>query len=301
VSDVNSPVGLALAVAAAVGWALQYVFIRLATDRESGTVADAMVVVLATNVVVVAPAVAVWFYPDYGLTPLAVAMFVAAGFAGSLIARITQFASTTTIGASRTAPVVSTTALFSAVFAVAFLGETLTLVHSAGIVLVVSGVAVISYDAARDGDDASLREAGAALVLPLVSALALGVEPVFLKIGLAEGPPPLVGLAIMSTSATIGYAAYARATHAVRLPDVRNGPMALYVACGLGNTFALAGYFLALSLLPVVVVIPILQTAPMLVLVFSAAVLPRRLERVTPRLVAAAAVVVVGTTIVSLS
>ncbi|AHG05306.1 hypothetical protein HALDL1_11295 [Halobacterium sp. DL1] len=36
-------------------------------------------------------------------------------------------------------------------------------------------------------------------------------------------------------------------------------------------------------------------------LVFSAALLPRRLERVTPRLVAAAAVVVVGTTIVSLS
>jgi drug/metabolite transporter (DMT)-like permease len=52
---------------------------------------------------------------------------------------------------------------------------------------------------------------------------------------------------------------------------------------------------------PVDGVVPIFQTAPLLVLVFSAALLPRRLERVTPRLVAAAAVVVVGTTIVSLS
>ncbi|MFB6270349.1 MAG: EamA family transporter [Halobacterium sp.] len=297
----NAPVGIALAVAGATGWALQYVFIRLATDHDSGTVAAAMVVGLATNVALVVPAVAVWFYPDYGLTPLAVAAFVAAGIAGSLVARVAQFASTTTIGASRTAPVVSTTALFSAVFAVLLLGETLTAVHAAGIVCVVAGVAVISYDTARDGDEASLREAGAALVLPLVSALALGIEPVFVKTGLAEGASPFVGLAVMSTSATVGYAAYARATNAVTLPDVREGPMGLYVACGVGSTLALAGYFASLALLPVVVVVPIFQTAPLLVLVFSAVALPQRLERVTPRLVAAAVVVVIGTTIVSLS
>jgi len=184
---------------------------------------------------------------------------------------------------------------------VALLGETLTAVHSAGIVLVVVGVGVISYDSARDGDEATLRDAGAALALPLVSALALGIEPVFVKTGLSEGASPFVGLAVMSTSATIGYVAYAWGTDAVTLPEVRSGPMALYVACGLGSTVALAGYFASLALLPVVVVVPIFQTAPLLVLVFSAAMLPRRLERVTPRLVAAAAVVVAGTTIVSLS
>ncbi|NIC00801.1 EamA family transporter [Halobacterium sp. R2-5] len=297
----NAPLGIALAVAGAAGWALQYVAVRLATDHDEGSVAAAMVVALATNVVVVVPAAAVWFYPDYGLTPLAVGSFAAAGFAGSLVARVAQFASTTAIGASRTAPVVSTAALFSAVFAVAFLGETLTPVHAAGIVFVVVGVAVVSYDTARGGDEVGFREAGAALVLPLVSALALGVEPVFVKTGLAEGPSPFVGLAVMSTAATIGYGAYARATHAVTLPDVRAGPVRLYVVCGLGSTLALAGYFAALALLPVVVVVPIFQTAPLLVLAFSALVIPQRLERVTPRLVAAAAVVVVGTTIVSLS
>lgn len=298
---VNASIGIALAVAGATGWALQYIFIRLATDHESGTVAAAMVVGLAVNVLVVLPAVLVWFYPDYGLTWLAVGSFVAAGLAGSFVARLAQFASTTTIGASRTAPVVSTTALFSAVFAVALLGETLTLVHAGGIVLVVAGVAVISYDTARDGDEANLREAGAALVLPLVSALALGIEPVFVKTGLAEGASPFIGLAVMSTSAAFGYAVYARATNAVTIADIRDGPMTWYVACGLGSTIALAGYFAALALLPVVVVVPIFQTAPLLVLVLSAVLLPRRLERVTPRLVAAAVVVVVGTTIVSLS
>jgi drug/metabolite transporter (DMT)-like permease len=49
------------------------------------------------------------------------------------------------------------------------------------------------------------------------------------------------------------------------------------------------------------VVVPILQAAPLLVVGLSVAFLPRRLERVTPRLVAAAAAVVVGTVVVSLS
>ena len=297
----NSSVGIALAVVGAVGWALQYVCIRLATDHESGSVAAAMVVALATNVLVVVPVVAVWFYPDYGLTPLSVVAFAAAGFAGSLVARVAQFASTTTIGASRTAPVVSTTALFSAAFAVAFLDETLTPTHAAGILLVVGGVAVISYDTARDGDEADLREAGGALVLPLVSALALGVEPVFVKTGLSEGTSAFVGLAVMVTAATVGYLGYARATRAVSLPDLQAAPLRWYVGSGLGSTLALAGYFGSLALLPVVVVVPIFQTAPLLVLLLSAAFLPHRLERVTPRLLAAAVVVVVGTTVVSLS
>lgn len=293
--------GLALAVVGAFGWALQYVCLRLATDRRSGSVAAAMVVALATNVLVVVPAVAVWYYPDYGLTPLAVVAFAAAGAAGSVVARVAQFASTTTIGAARTAPVVSTTALFSAVFAVAFLGETLTPSHALGVVLVVVGIAVVSYDTARDGDEASLREAGAALVLPLVSALALGVEPIFVKTGLAEETPTFVGLAVMVTAAAVGYGSYVRLSRSVALPTLRTAPFGWYVATGLGSTLALVGYFGSLALLPVVVVVPLFQTAPLLVLLLSAAFLPRRLERVTPRLLAAAAVVVVGTTLVSLS
>lgn len=293
--------GIGLAVAGAAGWALQYVSLRLATDRDSGTVAAAMVISLAVNVAILLPLVGVWFYPDYGLTPLAVGAFAAAGIAGSLVARVAQFASTTAIGASRTAPVVSTTALFSAVFAVVFLGETLTPVHAGGIVLVVAGVAVISYDTARDGTEATFREAGATLVLPLIAAVAVGIEPVFVKTGLAEGVSPFVGLLIMSSSAAVGYGFYARATRTVTASDVVDGPMGWYVVCGLASTIAVGGYYAALALLPVVVVVPIFQTAPLLVVVVSAALLPRRLEYVTPRLVAAAAVVVVGTTVVSLS
>jgi drug/metabolite transporter (DMT)-like permease len=298
---VNALIGVLLVVVAATGWALQYIFLRLATDRQSGTVTGSMVFVLASNVVVVVPIIAVVFYPEYGLTPLALGAFVAAGIVGPTLGRIAQFVSTTVIGASRTAPVVSTTALFSAIFAITFLGETLTAVHGAGIVLIVAGVAVISYDTARNGEGVSLLESGKSLILPLLAALALGVEPILMKVGLAEGTSPFVGLSVMSVSAAIGYAAYVRVTRAITLPDLQRGPTTLYVLCGLTSTFAFLSYFVALSLLPVVVVVPILQAAPLLVLVFSAVFLPQRLEHITLRLVAAALVVVVGTTIVSLS
>lgn len=304
------PLGVALAVVGAFGWAVQYVCIRIGTDHETGAVAPAMVVALVTNVLIVVPLAAVWHYPDYGVTPTAVAAFATAGLLGSVIARITQFASTTAIGASRTAPVVTVSAVFSAAAAVVFLGERLTPVHAAGIALVVLGVIVISTETTPDDANGGFREAGAALVLPLLSAVALGAEPLFVKTGFAQGTPMLVGLALMVASGTVGYLGYLGVS-ALRDPTatrrLRRGlafqspPFRWYLGAGLGSTVALLGYFASLAALPVVVVIPILQAAPLIVVGLSKAFVPERLERITPRLMAAAAVVVVGTTVVSLA
>lgn len=49
------------------------------------------------------------------------------------------------------------------------------------------------------------------------------------------------------------------------------------------------------------VVVPIIQASPLVVIALSAVFLPKRLERVTWRLVVAATVVVTGATLVSLS
>ena len=77
--------------------------------------------------------------------------------------------------------------------------------------------------------------------------------------------------------------------------------MRWYVAAGVTSAVGLLAYFAALETVPVVIAIPIIQTAPLLVIVLSIAFLPRQLERVTWRLVAAAVIVVVGATLVSLA
>jgi drug/metabolite transporter (DMT)-like permease len=300
--------GALLAVLAALGWAGQYVFIRLGT--RTGSVTGAMLVSLACNVALVVPAVAVLHYPDYGLTPESTAAFAGAGIAGSVLSRVAQFEATRTIGASRTAPVVSSTALVSALLAVLFLDETLTLPHLAGIVLIVGAVAVISRETARDDASVeSLADAGAYLLLPVLAAVTLGVEPILLKFGFAAGTPTFVGLAVMLSAAAVGYAAFVAARDGLPTPSPSAAAVVAdvdpnlrwYLGAGVAGTLALVGYFAALAVAPVVVVVPILQAAPLLVVGLSAVFLPRGLERVTPRLVAAATAVVVGTVVVSLS
>ncbi|PSQ12033.1 hypothetical protein BRC93_03655 [Halobacteriales archaeon QS_5_70_15] len=307
--------GALVAVLAALGWAGQYVFIRLGT--RTGSVTGAMLVSLACNAALVVPGVAVAYYPDYGLTAASAALFAGAGIAGSVLSRVAQFEATRTIGASRTAPVVSTTALVSTLLAALFLDETLTVPHLAGIVLIVGAVAVITRETARDeGTVDSLADAGAYLLLPVLAAVTLGVEPILLKVGFATGTPTFVGLAVMVSAAAVGYAAFVAVRDGPRsLPPVSvagvdgdgdgdgngDGNLRWFLGAGVAGTLALVGYFAALAVAPVVVVVPILQAAPLLVVGLSAVFLPRGLERVTPRLVAASIAVVVGTVVVSLS
>lgn len=292
--------GIALSVVAALAFAGQYLCVRLGTDR--GNVTDVMLLSLACNVILIGPAAAIVHYPDYALTRLSVLSFVAAGLSGSLLARVCMFKSVETIGASRTSPVVSANVFFATLLAIAFLGETLTHAHLAGIVLIVCGVAVISWETATDDPDRLFREVGLSLLLPLAAAAFIGFEPIFVSMGLSEGTPLLPGFAIKASVATLGFVAYLRLSGARPTESFRRSPeLKWYLGAGVTSTVGIGAYFAALEIAPVVIVVPLLQTSPLLVVVLSAIFLPRRLEQVTWRLAAAACVVVVGATVVSLS
>ena len=292
--------GILLSALTAVLWAVHNIAIRLGTVR--GGVADAITVVMLTNLVVIGPIAAVVHYPTYHLSPVAVGAFSAAGLSGLMLGRIFLFKGIRTVGASRTTPVVSASALVSAVLAVIFLGETLTIAHAVGILLIVVGIGTISWMTAADSmEKPSLREAWAAMLLPLGAALFIGIEPIFIRIGLNSGTPVLVGLTIMATTALVSFTGYQRIQRGrVYLPG-ESADLRWYLVAALASTAGLTAYFLALELAPIVVVVPIIQLSPLAVLALSAAFLPQKLERVTWKLAVAATVVVVGATLVSLS
>ncbi|MEM4780757.1 MAG: DMT family transporter [Halalkalicoccus sp.] len=296
----SAVLGIALSVLAALAFAGQYLCVRLGTDR--GSVTDVMLISLVCNVVLIGPAALIVHYPEYALTRFSVLSFVAAGLSGSLLARLCMFKSVETIGASRTSPVVSANVFFATLLAIVVLGETLTPAHLLGIVLVVAGVAVISWETATDDPERPLREVGLSLLLPLAAAAFIGFEPIFVSMGLAEGTPLLPGFAIKATVATTAFLAYLRFSGVRPTASVRRTPeLKWHLGAGVTSTVGIGSYFAALEVAPVVIVVPLLQTSPLLVVVLSAVFLPRRLERVTWRLVAAACVVVVGATVVSLS
>jgi len=294
--------GIALATLAALMWAVQFLCVRLGTD--DGEVLDAVLISLCCNVALVVPLVLL-LYPVSELllfTPVSILSFALAGIAGSLLGRVFLFESIETIGASRTSPVVSANVFFATLLAVIFLEETLTVAHFGGIVLIVAGVAVISWETATSaGTTQSTRELGVSLLLPVLAAACIGVEPVFISLGLAEGTPALPGVMIKVIAAAVGFLGYLRYRRGAIGWPTYSPSTKWYLGAGLTTTAGLISYFTALEFAPVVVVVPIMQTTPLLVVVLSAILLPKRLENVNYIVGVAAVVVVIGTGLVALS
>ena len=293
--------GVALACLAALGFAGQFLFVRLGTVE--GDVNDAVFIALACNVVLLAPPVVILYPPPYTqlFTPTSALAFAAAGLIGMFAARILLFTSVGKIGANLTAPIISSNVLFATVIAVVALGERLSPQHALGILLVVVGVAVVSWETADAGPDRSLRDTGAMLTLPLGAAIFIGIEPTLISVGLGDGTPVLPGILLMAMTASIAFLCYLFVVEGgPSLPDSSRST-GWFVAAGVSTTVGFVGYFAGLSLAPVVLVVPLIQLAPLIVVVVSLIALPRHLERITWQVGFAAVVVVVGATLVSLS
>lgn len=295
-------VGAGLATIAAVCFAVQFLSIRIGT--EDSAVADAVLVTLVCNVVLVVPVVVVrnWGQLASLYTPTSVAAFAAAGLAGVGLARVFLFRSVKLIGASRTSPVVATNVLFATAFAAIVLGERVAPLHLLGIVLVVGGIGLLSWETATvdQPNSSSATSSVTEFAYPLAAAVLIGAEPVLVSIGIAGGTPVIPGLAVMMISGTLGYTAYWIASQSDRSLRSAGGAIRWYIVAGIATTGAFVSYLLALEMTSVVVVMPILQTNPLLVTLLSAVFLPRRLERVTTRLILAASIIVIGATVVSI-
>lgn len=292
--------GTILATTAALMFAFQYLFVRLGTRQ--GSVTDVVFVSLLSNVVILVPPT-VMLYDLSAMSTRAILAFAAAGLSGSLFARICMFSSIRRIGANRTSPIVSANALFATILAVLVLDETLTALHLVGVVLIVAGIAVISYQTeASMSLSVSRGELAVLMAIPILAALFLGFEPIFVSIALADGGSLVPGTAIVVTTAFVGFAAYTAATSGLPSPSVVREPYAKwYLGAGVATTFGLLAAFSALETAPVVIAVPLIQTSPLLVVALSALLLSPDLEEVTPLIVVSTAMIIVGATVVSLS
>lgn len=293
-------VGIGLATVAAASVACTSLGVRIGMDR--GRTMDALVVVLVCNLLILLPVTAVLYYPEYGVTLRAALAFVAAGLTGTLLGRLCYFNGISLLGASRTEPIKATQPIHGSVIAVIVLGETVTALQFVGILLIVLGVGAISWETSRDPPGAlSSEDAAKGVLLGIGAAFFFGIEPIWAKIGLADGTPVLVGLVFRMVIAAAAFFGYLRARN--QLPSTESltrANMRWYVAAGIANTLFLIAYYASLQTAPVTVVLPIVQTSPLLVVVLSGLFLPTRLERISWPLVVGAITVVVGAVFVTL-
>ena len=284
--------GVLLALLGATALAVQSLAIRYGTVASDTT--DAMVVVFTINLVVLLPAAFLLGDPLAELTPSAVAAFTAAGLVGTLAGRAVHFEGIRRIGSSRAEPIKASQPLHASLIAVLVLGEIVTPGHLLAMVAIVAGVAIITYEHGRSsngGGDASY----VGVAFPVVAAVFFGLEPTLAKLGFAEGAAVLTGLTVKTVTAGVGFMAYVWWKRGIpRAGDFDRGELPWHVAAGVANTTFMLAYYGALELERVSVVVPLVQSSPLLVIVLSMLFVSDDLERVTPRLVAGALVAVAG-------
>jgi len=278
-----------LAVGAAVGFAVSGIFLKRALQRAS-PLAAALVSVTCTTAFIWTLVVAT--------VPLAlvarrdVLPFVAAGLAAPGLARLVLFAGIARVGVSRSSALVSAAPLFAIVMAVLFLGEQPSAALLGGAAAVVAGGALLSL---RPREERGWRRLD--LALPVLAAVGFALRDTVSRAGLTVFPHPLVAAGV-ATLASLGImaalAAVQRGTGRLRLEPA--GVPSLLLA-GFCEGLAYLAMWRALTVGPVSLVSPLVHTQPIFTILLAAVFL-RDLERVTWRIVVAAALILAGVALV---
>lgn len=291
VGEILSP-GVLLAILGAFGLAVMSLAVRYGTISTQST--DALVVVLAVNVTVLVPVTFVVSDPLAELGFRSVAAFAAAGLVGTMAGRAMHYEGIKRVGSSRAEPLKSSQPLHASLIAVIVLGEVVSAGHALAMVAIVGGIGIITYEHSRV-DGQTTRGSLRGLSFPFVAAFFYGIEPTFAKLGFAEGVGVLPGLVVKTLAAGIGFLAYLWWEQGLpRSSDIARHELPWLLGAGVANTGFLLAYYGALVLEPVSVVVPLVQSSPLLVILISLILVSDELERVTWRLATGAAVVVVG-------
>ena len=238
----------------------------------------------------------VLFVPLSSLTGASILIFVLVGLFQPGLTRLLTYKGIDTLGVAITDPIRAITPLFSAMMAIIFLGEKITLPIVFATLMIIAGITLLSW---RRG---SMKLVGSAVFLwyPIAASALAGATQVVRKFGLAAVPHPFLAAAVTATSSfvvsilTLWYVEKSQETW-----QMNRECFWWFLAAGITVSFGMVCIYYALDLGKVSVVIPISSTGPFFSLILTAMFL-RDVERVTLRIVLSAAMIVGGVVLLTL-
>jgi drug/metabolite transporter (DMT)-like permease len=231
------------------------------------------------------------------ISPTNYLILALAGAIHYVIGRYTIIRAVDAIGTIRATPALQLSTLVSVMAAILFLSETVTLLMSGGIALVVVGPLIALHKPSQsDNSDEPRPRLLAGYTWCVINSLAFGISPVLIRhvledsgsgLGILGGLVAYVAGAILLLPVILSPS---RLRGIVRM-DKTSQRWFLFAALTLflGHMF----YFLALSQSPVSVVIPLMQSRAIFSLIF-AFVLSRQVESFSPKVLSGIAISVVG-------
>jgi len=235
-------------------------------------------------------AMVILFVPIANVTLASVLIFVAVGFFQPGLTRLLTYKGIDALGVAITDPIRASTPLFSAIMAIIFLGEQMTLPIIIATLMIIAGIILLSW---RSG---SMKLVGSALFLwyPIAASALAGASQVVRKFGLAAVPHPFLAAAVTASSSffisivTLWYVEKNQETW-----KMNRQCFWWFLAAGIVISLGMTCIYYALDLGKVSVVIPIASTGPLFSLMLTALFL-RDVERVTLRIVMSALMIVAG-------
>ncbi len=232
--------------------------------------------------------------------------FLVAGIAYPAMFRFLYYESIDRVGASVSSAIMGAYPAVSALTAVAALGEVLPSSAGIGIVLIIGGVVLLQLTQNKgegEIEDVVGKKLSAStavdLFFPILTMLITGSAYVLIKFGLNGWPgDPITATALTQTPALVIFGAWAFTPDARRQLKVPRVALYAFLGASVFNVVGWLGQFYALKLGTVVTVVPLLNTIPLMVLVFSYAE-ARQIPR-SPRIVGAVIAIIAGVTLVRL-
>ena len=271
--------GTIFAIISSILWGFNGILLRKGlekTDIISGTFTVVLTTTLITSLAALKDLSSTSI--DYGK----VLMLALAGIVSYFIGRLFTYSSVSTIGSSRAFSGTSTRILFSAIFGVFLLHETLNLPILFGTIMMILGLYIFSTEGfAIRGIYASVT-----------GGFAYGLASLLIKVGMLNSVFVSVFIASMSGLTFLGM--FAKTQN--RLKFVKNKYLIL---SGTSLAFGNISYYVALSMSPLVIVVPLYNLYPLVTTLLSY-LLIQKLESVSIKTFIGSLLAVTGSALIML-
>ncbi len=225
--------------------------------------------------------------------------FTAMGLVGPGVGSIFRMVAVERMGLNRSTLIASSTPIWGTLLAVFVLGEEPSPRVILGTMLIVGGVSMLVFEGGEGAGDfrSWLRSA---LIFPIVASLAYAIAPVFTKLAYAYQQTPMVGLGVsFAVGNFLLFATKPLLPGGGRIHAPRRS-LAWFALGGVFNLSAAICFMTALTFGEVSSILPVSRLTPLWVVLLSAVFL-RRLERLTWLIALAAAMVVAGGVMITVS
>jgi drug/metabolite transporter (DMT)-like permease len=231
-------------------------------------------------------------YPNAPIFVFENLTFIVVGLFVPGMTRVLTFRGIRTMGSAITSTIVNTTPMFSTGLAILALAERPGPLVLAGVALIVGGLVILSWE----GSERSWKKTE--LVFPFLAALLFSMKDVTVRWGLGGSASPILAAAIAAVTSTIEIFLINRYLYKEAFILPPKHVIQWFVSSGIFTGGSFLFMFLALSMERVSIIAPLINSYAAFVLVL-APLMARQIERVTPRKVLGAVLVVAGIFLIS--